>query len=328
MFRSDEVAPKRNLFPKILSAPNMQSAGKPQVASQLLHGPAASGLSPDTATLFQHYADSVSQPQASSAPPARQEEPVRKEEMTGIGSSVAIGRFVTAAKHVETNWSQLKPAERANKLGNAANDELKAVGVPEAPEQLEELGGDAGRFHFKSWTMGLGKGPFSQASITQAEAAEIADTVYHETRHAEQFHRVARLLGGQKRTREQISRQMGIPLRVAADAFRKPIEQTQPESAEAKTFQDSICGKDHQHRTDVLTDLHNKSEAQDKADGDYKVLAANPGTNVLDLDRAKQTMEKAAKEYDDVYENYRALPEEADAWKVGGAVTSAYLSGK
>lgn len=326
MFVSDEVAQQKNLFANPSSVPSVQLAVPAPVASQPLHSPAANGLSANTASLFQHFTESAAHPE-SSVPLKGASGADKKEEMTGIGSSVAIGRFVAAARHVETHWAQLKPPERADKLGTAANDELKAIGVPEVPAQLEELGGDAGRFHFKTWTLGIDKTPFAQPSITQADAAEIADTIYHETRHAEQFHRAARVLGGQKRNAEQIAKQLGIPLKVALDARGKALDPSKPEGIEAQLFHDSICGKDHQYRTDVLNEFRKKSDAQDKAQSDYEELAAKPGASSAEIAQAKQAMEKAEKEYDDADGRYRGLPEEADAWKIGGAVTSAYLSG-
>jgi hypothetical protein len=106
-------------------------------------------------------------------------------DMTGIGATVAVDRFIVAAKDVQKNWGTLKTEERADRLGKAANAELKAVGCYEVTPKLEDLS-EAGKFHFSTWVLGLGKAPFGAASVDDGQAAEIADTVYHESRHAEQ----------------------------------------------------------------------------------------------------------------------------------------------
>ena len=47
-------------------------------------------------------------------------------DMTGIGATVAVDRFIVAAKDVQKNWGTLKTEERADRLGKAANAELRA----------------------------------------------------------------------------------------------------------------------------------------------------------------------------------------------------------
>ena len=47
------------------------------------------------------------------------------------------------------------------------------------------LGAAAGQLDFPTWTLNLGTAAFSAASVTDATAGAMANTVYHETRHAE-----------------------------------------------------------------------------------------------------------------------------------------------
>ena len=248
-----------------------------------------------------------------------------KPDLTGIGSSIAIGRFVTEAKNVQAKWDQLKPGERADDLGKAANVELKNAGVPEVGNKLEDLGTTAGQFHYKDWTLGLGQKPFSRASVSDVEAADMADTVYHEARHAEQWHRMARYLAGKGKKTNQIAKEMGVPSTVAATAVAKPIHAGKPEGTEGQSFYDSIYGKDATHRTHVLTTLRAKAQAWRKADEDYQRLADDLRAAPAEVQKAKENLDNALAEFQAAHKDYSALPEEADAWAIGAATTSAYL---
>jgi Domain of unknown function (DUF4157) len=248
----------------------------------------------------------------------------KPEEMTGIGATVAVGRFVTAAKKIQGDWAKLKPADRASGMAKASNDELTAVGVPAVDPRLEDIQ-EAGRLNFREWALRLGKPPFSKTTVNDAEAASMADTVYHESRHAEQWHRMARVQAGKGKKPQEIANEMQIPPKIAADAATKPLDSGKKEGAEAQGFYDSVYGKDAAYRNKVLTDLRTKGEARQKAQAEYEKIVADPKGTPEKTQAAKDAWVKAYNEWKSVYNDYTALPEEADAWKVGGAVTNKYL---
>jgi hypothetical protein len=247
-------------------------------------------------------------------------------DMTGLGARVAVNRFIVAAKDVQKNWGKLKVDERADHLGKAANAELKAVGCYEVTPNLEELS-EAGKFHFSTWVLGLGKAPFGAASVTDDQAAEIADTVYHESRHAEQWHRMARLLAGKGNSAGDIMKQLGIAGKAAADAATKPIKDaTAGEGKEASAWYESAYGAGAAQRNKLLGETMPKySKLLDEAAAEYHKLKADKAATKDQKDAAYKKWVAAYDAYKkEAGDPYHALPEEADAWAVAGKMKAAY----
>lgn len=237
---------------------------------------------------------------------------------SGLAQIKAIDRFMAEAKQIQADWAKLKTAdERADALLKLVNKELIAAGVPACHKTVKELGPNAGQLDFATWTISLGQQPFSKATLTDEEAADIADTVYHEARHAEQWHMMARMLAGRGKSAKAIATEMGIPPNIASDATSKPLKQGSIKALIAEGWYNSVYGAKAAYRKQVLTDVSAKKTALDKAEAEYD--KAPTGAN-------KAKVEVARKQYDAAYEKYKALPEEADAWRAGGAVTNAYLN--
>ncbi|MDZ8052277.1 MAG: hypothetical protein RMX68_029975 [Aulosira sp. ZfuVER01] len=236
---------------------------------------------------------------------------------TGLATTDATNEYVGEAKQVQADWAKLKTTnERADALLAAVNKQLQAAGVPVCNKAIKDLGTDAGQFDFPTWTLDLGKEAFSQASLTDEAAADIADTVYHEARHAEQWYMMARMLAGKGKSAKAIAKEMGIPPNIASSAFSNPLKSGSMEALIAEGWYESVYGAKADYRDRVLTDLDTKQKALDKAQEQYD-------KSPTDANKAK--LDKAQQQYDITYDKYRDLPEEADAWRVGGAVTDAYL---
>ncbi len=268
-----------------------------------------------------------------------QQPPTPKAEMTGLGHSVSLGRFVTAAQEVESQWTKLKPQERANKLGQAANEELKQAGVPKTTTKLAELPAQrGGEFNFPVWTLDMSKATFSAASVTTADAGTIASHVYHESRHAEQWHRMARFMAGQGKKASEIASTMHIPARIAADAAKNPLTASGAEGKEAASWYESVYGKHAAKRNKIISNLTplakkvmDAATASNLRGAEYERTAKDPKADSkaqqAALARWKAAYAKwqaAAAEQQANYQAYRNLPEEADAWKIGDSVTATY----
>lgn len=255
----------------------------------------------------------------------------------GIATQVAIGRFVDAARGIEANWTSLTPVERAEGLGDAANAELAAIGVPETGIVIKDMPGRAGELDFQVWNINLNQGNYQQPNVFRGMMANMADTVYHEARHAEQWHKMARLEAGMGHDAAYISRMLHLPAHIAADAASKPLDTTSAEGAAAEPWHRSVYGAGSAHRNQTLTDLTPDMLAASAAlqtwsatlneyqaalsTGDTAAIAAaaarrDAAKDVYDAAQAKSAASFAA---------YRALPEEVDAWNVGGAVNAAYM---
>lgn len=262
-----------------------------------------------------------------------------QSEATGIGQSLSVGEFVTAAKDVEAHWDKLKPKERADKMAAAANAELTKAGVPKTTAVLAKLpGNEAGELNFSAWELKLGSPAFSTATTDSAKMADAASTIYHESRHAEQWFRMARLQAGKGKKASEIKSEMGIPARIAAEAAKNPLTGTGTEEKEAEAWYDSVYGTHAKARNEVLKQLapldKKVKDAAIKSNmlgNAYALIEKDPKADekrkksALDLWlHAYQAWQAAAKEQQANYQAYRNLPEEADAWKTGDSAKAKY----
>jgi Domain of unknown function (DUF4157) len=285
----------------------------------------------------------------------------RKE--TGISKEVAVSRFTGAAKTIKDQWGTLTINARAEALGKLANAELKTAGSHPCNIVVKDLGADSGQFLFSTWTLAIANaGIIAKDAITDDEMAEVLDTVYHEARHSEQWFRMARLRAGEGKTAAEIAREMGIPNKVAKAAFDKPLKPLtgiakqlaskakiaakEQKIQETKNWYDSVYGKDRAARNTTLVDLRTKfanvkvtsdaltlaRQETDKAALDYTNADAASKPALLVVWQAKhQQWQNAKVAYDQAVVDshlahalYKALPEEADAWAVGGRIQDAY----
>jgi hypothetical protein len=244
---------------------------------------------------------------------------------TGIGAPAAVGRFVGAAKAIQKDWTTLATADkRAQKMGDAANDELKKAGVEQCTVKVEAMDA-AGALGFRTWTLRIGKNAFDKATLSLTELADAADTIYHEARHAEQWFRMARLRAGAGKKAAEIATELELPPTVVAAAAAKPLTGTGVEVTEATAWYESVYGSGSAHRGTVLTELPKASAALTKAINDKAAVDSNPTSTAGAKKAAADAVEAARKKRADLYKEYRALPEEADGWIVGGAVTAGVI---
>ena len=260
------------------------------------------------------------------------------ETHTGIATSVAVGRFVTAAKEVEKNWGTLNKTTRAEKLGEAANSELSAVGVPKVGVVIKDLGQRNGQLDFTPWNLDLNGKRFESATVSADAMAPMANTVYHESRHAEQWFRMARVEAGKGKNGAQIASALSVKRSVADEAAKKPLTGNSKEAKEAADWHKSVYGADRNARNTTLRNLRTHGQAMrdaikknEEAAAKYKKLKAEKG-DAADETKAALTAWQAAyaayqtakTTFDATYAAYRALPEEADAWALGARVQTAY----
>jgi hypothetical protein len=234
--------------------------------------------------------------------------------LRGLAKKPIINQFVSGAK--QTGWANLgTPNERAAALLETVNQQLITVGVPPCKVSVMALGNAAGQFEYFSWTMKLDQVRFSQPTLTNEDAAEIAEVVYHEARHAEQWSRMARMLAGRGKSAQDIVKEMSIPPEIAQDAISKPLKPGKQGALEAERWYESVYGSQKDDRNQVLSDLDSIANAFKQANEEYEI---SPTAENLARRQA------ALQQYQVVYQQYRSLPEEADAFRVGGAVKYAY----
>lgn len=221
-------------------------------------------------------------------------------------------QFVTTSWKLAGTWSTLAPPERMNRLLNAVNDIFRSIQIPTFTASMgRSLGGANAQLDFQSWSIQMDPAVMSNPNADLSVVGDLAITMYHESRHGEQWYRVAQAVaagicvpGGIGTghthygvTAHDIATALYIPTRIAQDAEQKKRFFPQIMRQEVTGWFDSIYGAQSAHRGHVL---------------------GNIGTN---------------------YGAYRNLPEELDAhkqeqairalWKarIGAVATDEALSG-
>lgn len=236
----------------------------------------------------------------------------------GLADQGAIENYSTKAHDLLDKWDELGTAEaRIKKLVELVNKELTIANVPNCEVKIDDAGGDLGQFDFATWSLDIGKKAFEKADPTPAEKADMADTIYHESRHAEQWYRMAQFQASQGKSAQQIADDMGIPKKIADKAFADPLKKGSIDALIAEGWNESVYGSQAAHRNRVLKEVDDSGAALDKAKA---AVEKDPSpANKAKLVAARARRDKALKAYFD-------LPEENDANRIGGRVTKAYMA--
>ncbi len=202
-----------------------------------------------------------------------------REMDTGLARDEAVEEYVDDTYGVV--YSSMSADDRAEALMNAANEQLSVAGVPplKFPPDWDATGTTWATFRFRKWTLNLNRGNFDPTAfdlLSPDDQNDVASTVYHEARHAEQWFRMARERAGLGATQADLEA-LGHPSDIALAALADPIRQCDRSQYESEEWYESVYGAGATHRDNTLS----------------------PGAP---------------------YDDYRALPEERDAWGVGSEV--------
>ena len=228
--------------------------------------------------------------------------------MTGIGAGFAIGQFIGVAKKVREHWAELTPYGRAEVLVNAVNFELAHFDIPKVGFTLEDLGNDNGRLDFENWVLELNETRFKKATPEAADLPGISRTVYHESRHADQWFRMARLQVGLKMKGDDIADKLGIPAWVVKEAQKQPLKGDSPEAKEARQWFESVYGAKADERNKTLTDLDDIGTKYRDALAKQRLVDSNPTASEDDKKKAADLAAEWKKRYDEVYAKTSRCP--------------------
>ncbi|MGK0274269.1 MAG: hypothetical protein ACI9N0_000643 [Ilumatobacter sp.] len=223
---------------------------------------------------------------------------------TGLKKEGAIATFSKKVKARSTggknplgsvkDWDTLSVGARVAKLTKYVNAELVKTHVPPVTYTLDP-GKDAGdaEFDFTTWSLTVGSNGLG-ADMSDDLIGSVADNVYHESRHAEQWFRVARVKAGESPapTSDSLAATLYIPANIAKAAHGRPLK---PLTKLQKFFH----SKKHNERQAVKID-----EAQSWYESVYGAGGSDRNEVLGDIQVR--------------YDEYRALSEEVDAWDVGG----------
>jgi hypothetical protein len=203
----------------------------------------------------------------------------------GMATPSKIGAFAASMRDLREKWDGLSPKERVAKLQSAVNAAMPSS-MPAVKVNPKQLDPDlSGQMSSNTWALDINSNLMA-GSMDEAKMTELANTVYHEGRHAEQWYNVAQSRAAAGQSAAQIRRETGVPQRVANAATQDPAPRGTSEGEMGKAVDESVYGSRSGHREQTFDDMdNNKSGA---------------------------------------YKNYRALPEEKDAWAQGDAAGLAY----
>jgi hypothetical protein len=222
----------------------------------------------------------------------------------GLATPAAAGRYAQAVEDVRRDWRHLgTPEARVTRLLAAAIREVRAPHIPMPTVTVNEASGADGRFWPNTWAVRIAPDQVSRVGLDR-----LATIIYHETRHAEQWFAVARLLAGRGRTAAQIAADIGTTdPRVGPAAFAVPIRPGTPEAARAQVWYESYIGAGRTHGEAVTLEAVIARDAYNTARRDYH---DSPTAANLARREFLRRWERSA------YQAYRALPGEADAFAV------------
>jgi hypothetical protein len=252
-----------------------------------------------------------------------------RRELTGVGSLRRVERFVTGVRNVQSNWGGMSPDARVSALGAVANTELTSAGVPTfLVVDKEPMEVAKGIFRADSWGLFLNEDMVNDATLDNEEAADVANTTLHESRHAEQAFLAARFSAGEGNSAAEIHDQLSVNAGIAAIAVRRRFTSETPgriRSLGRRMF-DAIESSEGQRITDetqrqYLTLRQRRTEAQTALSA---LRTRVTPQRYSDAVAARNALRDQLARTERFYEQYRSIPYESDAHEVGDMAELAF----
>lgn len=174
------------------------------------------------------------------------------------GLALRIAEVVTAMRTLETNWATLTVAARCTSITDSVTNQMVAIGVPTPTYDVSDMGaGLDGQFDPSGWSVSINTAMATTADgATETDIrtaiAGLGDVVMHESRHSEQWFRMARLAAEKRPSGTlpniaKIAAALGIPANIVSVAVTKgPL--SADERKEAEAWYDSVYGSGESFR--------------------------------------------------------------------------------
>ena len=231
----------------------------------------------------------------------------------GLAGDAPMAKMAQEGAALKETWKTLSPEQRLGKLLELGNARLREIGAPEFKTGIFSPAAD-GAFQSRTWQLEL-----RQSIVAQdARLDWLLEAVYHEARDAEQVAEVIALKKGEGWTAERIVSDMKVPDDVVSKI--KPIAPDSPEGRQAAQWFESLFGAAKDARKATYA-------AMDEAFESWKLTARmveaqkdetlKAGLRDIERERFSQYMREVNR--------YKALPEEADAYKIQAQFKDALL---
>lgn len=265
---------------------------------------------------------------------ARNRHDAKAKDLTGVGSLASLDSFATAMHGVQKTWNadpKANPDARVASIGKAADDALVSASVPKFKKAEKEDMSPRGRFLGGPWELHVKEAMVNDPTLSDPAAADLTNTVLHETRHAEQAYVAARYAAGFEKADAAKLAAEGLNSDIASAAVANKMDATT--HADVKNLGKAMRGSDF-----GVEGTNNAAKEQAMEDELPKLNAAlaNATAAVTALDATPQEKQVAAArqqrklllqevaKVEQRYGAYRAIPHEADAHEVGDAAELAF----
>jgi hypothetical protein len=197
-------------------------------------------------------------------------------------------------------------------------------------EGVIKEGGADGQLTFAQWELAVNGKHLRSSTITQAEFAELVNTVAHEGQHAEQWFKMVQVEAMTSgKNASEIAAKLGVPIEVAEAAIevqagiRPGVKLAGGAAeAEARRFYESVYGANAGARSKTLADLKTVGPELEAAEKEWNKVKNYPSDDPV-RELAEENLQKAIQKRQETYAAYHRLPEEADAFAIGDAAGAA-----
>src|SRR5690348_6111461 len=170
---------------------------------------------------------------------------IKKNPCAGVGMADGATRkeFIGSFRKLQHDWAKLPPKDREVGLNKCINNALAKSGSPNVNVSAVPLSaGRNGELDFTTWTVKVNDTLTDSDSLTEIGAKKLANTMYHETRHAEQWFLIAQKLAAEGKSSTEIQKQTRMPASIADSAVKNPLRKNDPRQMCADTLYASIYG--------------------------------------------------------------------------------------
>lgn len=260
---------------------------------------------------------------------ARERKAGTRADLTGLGKISSLEHFAGSIRSIQSTWASLSVDARKTKVGDAANAELAAADVPgflvidKQPMEFK------GFFRHRDWSFTMSEALVTASTLADADAAELANTALHESRHAEQQFLAARFSAGVNgKDAAGLHAEQDIPTTVGQKAVDKKFDSTTDPTVRAlgaSMFDATVThGRDNQRISDD-DGLRELAQRKTEAETALTAVRSSPtAPHYSDAIAKRNALRAQIAEVERLYKLYRNIPYEADAHEVGDAAELAF----
>lgn len=193
----------------------------------------------------------------------------------GMSAQAQVDAFSKHLAKLSNQWPKMTPEQRRQRLSAMIDAQAASNGFP-APTLAtpSNLGGRNGQLDFQRWRIEINPTLLQKEHLAPEDAAKLGDTLYHETRHAEQWFLMARRQAAEGDSADEIIKQLEVPTKVAKAAASSPLLASDHRRACADTLHRSVYGANRNHRFTTLTNLASQGAQIATANSQYQQAKA------------------------------------------------------